>query len=71
MFKILSRKTFFKRKFMKNNLFKMESNTENINDNNNNENTQIEQKKTKVEYPKRKFALIHGYFGHEYCGNQK
>lgn len=27
--------------------------------------------KTKIEYPKRKFAIIHGYFGHDFCGNQK
>ncbi len=27
--------------------------------------------KNKIEHPKRKFAIIHGYNGHDYYGNQK
>jgi hypothetical protein len=25
----------------------------------------------KISFPKRKFAIIHGYNGHQFCGNQK
>ena len=29
------------------------------------------QKKSKIKLPKRKYAIIHGYSGHNYSGNQK
>ena len=28
-------------------------------------------KKEKIKAPKRKYAIIHGYNGHDFCGNQK
>lgn len=28
-------------------------------------------KKEKIKVPKRKYAIIHGYNGHDFCGNQK
>jgi hypothetical protein len=28
-------------------------------------------KLNKISFPKRKFAIIHGYNGHQFCGNQK
>ena len=41
-------------------------------DKSNNENQKIEsQKKSKIKLPKRKYAIIHGYSGHNYSGNQK
>jgi hypothetical protein len=42
-------------------------------DNNENveKNEKIEVKLNKLQYPKRKYAIIHGYNGHNYCGNQK
>lgn len=27
--------------------------------------------KEKLHFPKRKYAIIHGYFGHDFRGNQK
>lgn len=33
------------------------------------ENNEI--KKEKIHFPKRKYAIIHGYFGHDFKGNQK
>jgi hypothetical protein len=30
-----------------------------------------ESKKEKLNFPKRKYAIIHGYFGHDFKGNQK
>ena len=30
-----------------------------------------EENKGKLKLPKRKFAIIHGYSGHKFCGNQK
>jgi hypothetical protein len=35
------------------------------------ENPEILNKKNKITFPKRKFAIIHGYNGHDFCGNQK
>lgn len=32
---------------------------------------QNENKKDKLNYPKRKYAIIHGYNGHDFKGNQK
>lgn len=48
-------------------------NEENINEEINEENINEEnlEKKSKINLPKRKFAIIHGYNGHNYCGNQK
>jgi hypothetical protein len=28
-------------------------------------------KLNKISFPKRKYAIIHGYNGHQFCGNQK
>jgi hypothetical protein len=43
-----------------------------IEDNNNNTNKDTNNsKKEKIKLPKRKFAIIHGYNGHDFCGNQK
>jgi hypothetical protein len=38
---------------------------------NENENGNAENKLTKLNFPKRKYAIIHGYNGHNFCGNQK
>jgi hypothetical protein len=32
---------------------------------------ETEFKKEKLNFPKRKYAIIHGYFGHNFKGNQK
>ena len=32
---------------------------------------QNEKKANKINLPKRKYAIIHGYNGHNYSGNQK
>ncbi len=42
---------------------------ENEVDQTNREGTEL--KLNKLNFPKRKFAIIHGYNGHDYCGNQK
>lgn len=33
--------------------------------------TQEDKKSNKINLPKRKYAIIHGYNGHNYSGNQK
>jgi hypothetical protein len=33
--------------------------------------TQEDKKSNKLNLPKRKYAIIHGYNGHNYSGNQK
>lgn len=33
--------------------------------------TQKDKKSNKLNLPKRKYAIIHGYNGHNYSGNQK
>ena len=40
-------------------------------ENNDSKNNQTLQKKEKIKLPKRKYAIIHGYFGQNYSGNQK
>lgn len=30
-----------------------------------------EERGNKIQLPKRKYAIVHGYNGHHYCGNQK
>jgi hypothetical protein len=35
------------------------------------DNEKAEEKLEKYKAPKRKFAIVHGYLGHKYCGNQK
>lgn len=42
-----------------------EDNAETQNENGENE------KLEKIKKPKRKYAIVHGYLGHNYCGNQK
>ena len=37
----------------------------------NNESLENAPKLNKLSYPKRKFAIIHGYNGHAFSGNQK
>ncbi len=59
----------------------MESNIENVEDTNiqienregelKNEELKETNKLSKINLPKRKYAIIHGYSGHNYCGNQK
>ena len=49
-----------------------QSQNQNENQNENeNENGNAENKLTKLNFPKRKYAIIHGYNGHNFCGNQK
>ena len=45
-----------------------DNNLDNIDKENNNEDNE---KGEKIKLPKRKYAIIHGYLGHNYCGNQK
>ena len=45
--------------------------TENQNEIENVEGNSAENKLTKLSFPKRKYAIIHGYNGHNFCGNQK
>ena len=40
-------------------------------DNKYGENLEDDEKLEKIKRPKRKFAIVHGYLGHKYCGNQK
>ena len=42
----------------------------NINKEENN-NKYLDEKKEKIKLPKRKYAIIHGYIGINYSGNQK
>lgn len=45
--------------------------TEQIKELNTNQNESIEVNHQKIKLPKRKYAIIHGYNGHNYFGNQK
>jgi tRNA pseudouridine38-40 synthase len=48
-----------------------EKNPQNSENLENPENSENQEKKSKINLPKRKFAIIHGYNGHNFCGNQK
>ncbi len=42
-----------------------------VNEENKEVTVKIENESTKINFPKRKYAIIHGYNGHLFCGNQK
>ena len=50
---------------------KVESNPEKKEEDKNQDNQKEQNKLGKIKMPKRKFAIIHGYFGQDYSGNTK
>jgi tRNA pseudouridine38-40 synthase len=50
---------------------KVESNPEKKEEDKNKDNQKEQNKLGKIKMPKRKFAIIHGYFGQDYSGNTK
>ena len=50
---------------------KIESNPEKKEEDKNKDNQKEQNKLGKIKMPKRKFAIIHGYFGQDYSGNTK
>lgn len=42
-----------------------------LNNNDNEKKEENEEKFEKIKLPKRKYAIVHGYIGHKYSGNQK